>query len=292
MTESQLPALFIIAGLSGAGKSTALRVFEDHRYFAVDGLPVSVAPDVATIMKDGAMQLFSGMAIGLDVRQDDFLFHFIRAMKQLEENGFKPQLIFLESETRTLINRYAASRRPHPLENGQMSLEEALAAEKALLGPLRKQAALVIDTTDLTLHDLRRRLQKLLSPNSGRKLQVIVLSFGFKHGIPQDADFVFDLRFLPNPYFVEKLKPLSGQNEEVASYVFASRVARDYVEHICELLSFAIQAMEKEGRYRLTIALGCTGGRHRSVAFAEYIGKKIKDLNYPLSVIHRDLAKK
>lgn len=283
--------LYIVVGLSGAGKSTAIRVFEDHRYFAVDGLPVAVAPDVASIMDAGAMSHFPGMAIGLDIRQDKFLEQFRQTCSTLKNSNKNPVIIFLEADDKTLIHRYASTRRPHPFENDKSGLEAAIAAERVLLQPVRDMADLIIDSAGMSIHDLRRHLQKYVLNREKRKLQLNLLSFGFKYGIPQDADFVFDLRFLPNPYFVETLRGLSGLDAKVSQYVFASELSQKYAKYLTELLSFILQTLEDEGRYRLTVALGCTGGRHRSVAFAEEIGKKLKQLDFPVSVKHRDMNK-
>lgn len=288
---NEVKPLYIVVGLSGAGKSTALRVFEDHRFFAVDGLPAKVVPEVAAIMTSSAMGHFSGMAIGLDIRQNDFLEAFSAASAKLNESGILPKIIYLEADDAALIHRFAATRRPHPLETDHSGLEAAIYAERQLLERIRQKADLVINTTSMSIHDLRRYLQQEILGMLKRKLKINILSFGFKNGIPQDTDFVFDLRFLSNPYFVETLREKSGRDGSVAEYIFSSQIAVQYARRLQDLLFFILSAMEAEGRYRVTISFGCTGGRHRSVAFAERIAKSLQQSDYPVDVTHRDIEK-
>ncbi|MBD5627185.1 MAG: RNase adapter RapZ [Desulfovibrio sp.] len=285
------PRVSIVTGLSGAGKSTALRVFEDLRYLAVDGLPASLAPEMAAMMQRDSMRHFKGIALGMDIRQGNFPEELHAALSELARMGIRPQLLFLEADDKTLMRRYAATRRPHPLEREGMGLEAALRAERERLEPLRGMADLVLDTSRFSIHDLRRAIQKRWSSEggSGRTLRVNIMSFGFKYGIPHEADMVFDLRFLPNPYFVEDLRPLSGKDKPVADYVFASPEAREYGAKLLDLLLFLLPLMESEGRYRVTIALGCTGGRHRSVAMAEHLAQGVRQAGYPVSLEHRHL---
>ena len=285
------PRVSIVTGLSGAGKSTALRVFEDLRHLAVDGLPASLAPEMAAMLQRGSMQHFKGIALGMDIRQGNFLEELNSALAELSRMGIRPQLLFLEADDKTLMRRYAATRRPHPLEREGMGLEAALRAERERLQPLRDMADLVLDTSRFSIHDLRRAIQKRWSGDSpsGRSLRVNIMSFGFKYGIPHEADMVFDLRFLPNPYFIEELRPLSGKDKPVAEYVFASPQAQEYGAKLLDLLLFLLPLMESEGRYRVTVALGCTGGRHRSVAMAEYLAQSVRQAGYPVSLEHRHL---
>lgn len=285
------PKVSIVTGLSGAGKSTALRVFEDLRHLAVDGLPASLAPEMASMMQRESMRHFKGIALGMDIRQGDFLDEFNVALGKLSCMGVQLQLLFLEADDKTLMRRYAATRRPHPLERESMSLEAALHAERERLKPLRDMADLVLDTSRFSIHDLRRAIQKRWSDaaDSAHLLRVNIMSFGFKYGIPHEADMVFDLRFLPNPYFVEDLRPLSGKDKAVADYVFTASQTREYSAKLLDLLLFLLPQMETEGRYRVTIALGCTGGRHRSVALAERLAQAVRQTGYPVSLEHRHL---
>lgn len=289
-TEEQNSQLFIITGLSGAGKSTVLRVFEDLRYFAVDGLPPAVAPDVARIMSRSPVRDMPGMALSMDMRQKNSVQEFRQTIKKLLGLNLRVRLIFLEADDEAVMRRYAATRRPHPLENGG-GLESAIAEEKELLAPIRDMADLVINTTDFSIHDLRRNIQRLFTGDihAARLLRINVISFGFKYGIPSDSDFMFDLRFLDNPYFVEKLKPLSGKDKAVSDYIFNNPEAQEFKRKLLDFMAFCLKLMEKEGRYRVTIAFGCTGGRHRSVAMAEEIAQALRQAGYVVSVGHRHL---
>ena len=281
----------IVTGLSGAGKSTALRVFEDLRYFTVDGLPAGLAVEMVEMMRRGSMERFRGMALGMDMRQQDFLEELNVTLAQLSEHGVRPILLFLEAGAQELMRRYATTRRPHPLEREGMGLEDALHEERTRLAPVREMADLVIDTSRFSIHDLRRAIQKRWSRTSGklRAIRVNVISFGFKYGVPREADFVFDLRFLPNPYFVEKLRPLSGKDKAVRDYVFASEAAQEFEKKLFDLVRFMLPQMEAEGRYRVAIAVGCTGGRHRSVATAEALFQMLRQADYPASIEHSTL---
>ena len=280
----------IVTGLSGAGKSTAVQVFEDLRYFAVDGLPASLAPEMAAMMERPSMSHFMGIALGMDMRQSNFPDEINDALSVMAAKGIRPLLLFLEADAQELMRRYATTRRPHPLEREGMGLEAALAAERNRLRPLREMADLVIDTSRFSIHDLRRSIQKRWSGNKDklRAIRVNVISFGFKYGVPREADTVFDLRFLPNPYFVEELRPLCGKDKAVADYVFASPSAVEFRKKLLDLLFFMLPLMEAEGRYRITIAVGCTGG-HRSVAMAEELSQALRQADYPTSLEHRHL---
>ena len=281
----------IVTGLSGAGKSTAVQVFEDLRYFAVDGLPASLAPEMAAMMERPSMSHFMGIALGMDMRQSNFPDEINDALSVMAAKGIRPLLLFLEADAQELMRRYATTRRQHPLEREGMGLEAALAAERNRLRPLREMADLVIDTSRFSIHDLRRSIQKRWSGNKDklRAIRVNVISFGFKYGVPREADTVFDLRFLPNPYFVEELRPLCGKDKAVADYVFASPSAVEFRKKLLDLLFFMLPLMEAEGRYRITIAVGCTGGRHRSVAMAEELSQALRQADYPTSLEHRHL---
>ena len=281
----------IVTGLSGAGKSPAVQVFEDLRYFAVDGLPASLAPEMAAMMERPSMSHFMGIALGMDMRQSNFPDEINDALSVMAAKGIRPLLLFLEADAQELMRRYATTRRPHPLEREGMGLEAALAAERNRLRPLREMADLVIDTSRFSIHDLRRSIQKRWSGNKDklRAIRVNVISFGFKYGVPREADTVFDLRFLPNPYFVEELRPLCGKDKAVADYVFASSSAVEFRKKLLDLLFFMLPLMEAEGRYRITIAVGCTGGRHRSVAMAEELSQALRQADYPTSLEHRHL---
>jgi len=291
MEESRTkPTYCIVTGLSGAGKTTALRVFEDIRFFTVDGLPASLAPQMLALMNQPSMAHFVGIALGMDIRQG-FQAEIATTLDRLAKEGIHPYLIFVTADVNVLIHRYAATRRPHPLEKEGMGLEASIREEEKRLTILRQQSDLVLDTSAYSIHDLRRTILQRFRNRSNRihSLHVNVISFGFKYGVPKEADMVFDLRFLPNPYFVERLRSLSGQDRAVSDYVFGNSVAKTYKDKLFDLCVFLLPQMETEGRYRVAIALGCTGGRHRSVAFAEELASFLRQADYPTSLEHRHL---
>ena len=289
--ESSL-LVIIITGLSGSGKSTALHVFEDMDFFTVDGLPASLIPQIVTMFSKASLSTpYKGVVIGLDLRQSDFEAEYAKAIATLQEQGFAPKLVFIEAKSAALIQRYATTRRPHPLEKEGLGLEQALETERTRLKNLRKTADLVLDTTTYSIHDLRRSLQNKWSSlcTNLRQMRVHLISFGFKYGTPSEADMVFDLRFLPNPYFVPELKPLCGKDEAIANFVLKNEPGATFTSKLQDFISYLLSENEKEGRFRLTIAIGCTGGRHRSVAVAEHINKELKNQGYVTSVEHRHL---
>ena len=287
MTADSRLTLVVVSGLSGAGKSTALRVFEDLGFFCVDGLPVTMAPKLAGLFT-GDDASHRGLALGLDLRQHDFADAWQQALDELQDMGVDVQVVFLEAALDTLMKRYATTRRPHPLESRKLGLEQALEEERRILMPLRRQAELVIDSSHFSIHDLRRRIQEkwsVLEDTGGLKIHVI--SFGFKYGVPSEADLVFDLRFLPNPYFDETLRPMSGQDAAVAEYVLGGPPGSEFREKVLDFLGYLLPLYATEGRYRLTLALGCTGGRHRSVATAEAVAAALRDKGYAVTLEHR-----
>ena len=283
--------LCVITGLSGSGKSTAMQVFEDLMYFTVDGLPARMAPEMVNLMSRPSMAHFKGIALGLDIRQSAFLNEIDDVLDELRRQGFKPQLIFLEAETSEIMRRYATTRRPHPLEREGVGLESAVLMERKRLSQLRSQADMVINTTKYSIHDLRRVIQKRFrdGENNARALRVFVTSFGFKHRVPKESDYVFELRFLPNPYSMIELTEKTGLDQDVADYVFATPKAREFLNKLEDLIFFILPLMESEGRYRLTLAFGCTGGHHRSVAVAEAVGRAISQAGYPTTIEHPHL---
>lgn len=282
--------LCIVTGLSGAGKTTALRAFEDLGFFTVDGLPASLSPDISAMMEKPAMSHFAGLAIGMDMREGNFLEEFNKALLDLSVNGMAVSLVFLEASDQELLRRYASTRRPHPLERKAIGLAGAIAHERAQLKALREMADFVVDSSDFSIHDLRRAIHNHYSKDKqSHSLRLNVISFGYKYGIPEDADYVFDIRFLDNPFFVPELKEHSGRDADVAAYVFKSGAATEFLRKTMTLFKFILPQMEIEGRSRVTIALGCTGGRHRSVAVAERLAQELGQSGYPLVLEHRNL---
>ena len=284
-------AVFIITGLSGAGKSTALRVFEDLRFFTVDGLPASLTAEMVSMMKRQSMSHFNGIALGMDIRQVNFLDEINGAFEELTSKKIPFNLLFLHADSQVLLRRYAATRRPHPLENENVGLAAALEREKALLQPLKEMADRVIDTSGLSIHDLRRIIQDHCNKKAGsaKPIRVNIISFGFKYGVPREADMVFDVRFLPNPYFVAELRPLCGLDKAVSDYVLSFPTAVEFRQRLASLMLFIIPAMKAEGRYRVTVAIGCTGGKHRSVTIAKELAAILRQADFPTMLEHRHL---
>lgn len=289
--NSLFPQVVIVTGLSGAGKSTALQVLEDLQYFTVDNLPISLTPEMVSIMERSTMADFQGIALGVDVRQGDLLVELGSVLDTLSGKKIRWMIVFVEAESPILLRRYATTRRPHPLEREGMGLEAALCAEKERLAPLRRMADIVIDTSHFSIHDLRRTMQQRWSDDQSRLcgLKILLVSFGFKYGVPKEADTVFDLRFLPNPYFVEALRPLSGKDKTIADYVYADASSKEFLAKMVSFLQCMLPQMEAEGRYRTTIAVGCTGGRHRSVATVEYLFRVLRQSEFAVSLEHRHL---
>ena len=282
--------VIVLTGLSGAGKSTALKVFEDLGFICVDGLPPDLIPELVDLFGRQRERHHQGLTLGMDVRQSGFLDRWNEAWAELEGLGAPPRIVFIEAKHDVLMRRYAATRRPHPLEAG-VGLERALEAERELLRPLRDKAGLVLDTSDYSIHDLRRVLQEKWSflRDARQGLKIYLVSFGFKYGLPTDPDLVFDLRFLPNPYFDEKLRPLSGRDPAVADYILGRDPGRSFLDKQLDYLHYVLPLYAAEGRYRLTIAIGCTGGRHRSVAVAEAVHASLAEAGFSVSLEHRHM---
>ncbi len=287
-TPSDSFSVVVVTGLSGSGKSTALNVFEDLGYFCVDGLPAAMLPKLVALFL-GKDSKHRGLALGMDLRQEEFLEQWNDAVQELSSKGIFVRVLFVEANSATLMRRYATTRRPHPLESGEMGLEQALAKEQAMLAPLRKDAELVLDTSEYSIHDLRRMIQERFTAkeHAGQGMRVHVISFGFKYGVPAEADLVFDLRFLPNPYFVPALRPMSGKDAPVADYVFQAEPVLTFKKKLLEFLQYLLPLYAAEGRYRVAVAIGCTGGRHRSVAMSELLHATLHDTGYSVTLEHR-----
>ncbi len=284
-------SLVLIAGQSGAGKSTVLNVFEDLGYYCVDGLPAGLAGQLLTLSEEMKLNLYAGVALGLDVRQPDFALQWEQFVEQMDQAGMCPKLVFLEARDAVLIRRYATTRRPHPLEAQGMGLDQAIFHERIMLEGLRKHADLVVDTSDFSIHDLRRVFQEKwpLDQKLSEGMRIHLISFGFKYGVPLEADLVFDLRFLPNPYFDPELRPLSGLDEPIACYVLGDDPGKDFIGRFEDFLRYLLPLYAVEGRYRLTMALGCTGGRHRSVAVSQAVSAALTAAGFSVTIEHRHL---
>lgn len=290
MTPNNPFPVIVVTGLSGSGKSTALNVYEDLGFFCIDGLPFGMSPKIAELILKQDSQ-YRGLALGMDIRQPDFHDGWDRAFEELEGMGIAPQVLFLEARMNELVRRYATTRRPHPLESSNLGLEQALDQEKELLAPVRKSASLVLDTSDYSVHDLRRVIQAKWSTveELGRGMRVHLVTFGFKYGVPSEADLVFDLRFLPNPYFEKELRSLSGLDKAISDYVLGSEVGSEFETRFLDFITYMLPLYANEGRYRITLAIGCTGGRHRSVSVGQSVLATLKKKGYAVTIEHRHM---
>ncbi|HRT69905.1 MAG TPA: RNase adapter RapZ [Syntrophales bacterium] len=278
----------VITGMSGSGKSTALRALEDIGFFCVDNLPVILLPKFLEVQADGAREL-SKVALVMDLREKYFLEKYTAVFSQMKEMGYRIEILFLDSSDEVLIHRFKETRRSHPLaEKG--TVVEGIALEREKLASLRSMADKIIDTSPLNVHQLKDVIQRycMTSP-SDRKLVINLTSFGYRYGVPPDADIVLDVRFLPNPYFVEDLKNLDGNDKKVEDYVMGWQESRTFLDELFKLFEFLIPLYEKEGKSYLNVALGCTGGKHRSVVMLSRLGRFLKDKNYLVNLSHRDI---
>ena len=282
----------IITGLSGAGKSRAADVLEDLEYYCVDNMPVKLMPRFAELCLDTRGR-YEKVALVTDVRERESFGELLSTIDELKAmEGCSVRILYMDAELRTLVRRYKESRRPHPLAGPGYPIEKAIEREVELLAPIKDRADYVVDSTNLTLGMLQNRLYSLFAgEGKKRDLSITVMSFGFKHGIPLEADLVFDARFLPNPYYVDELRPLSGLDLPVAEFVFSYQQTRTFMEKVQELIDFLMPLYIEEGKLSLTIAVGCTGGRHRSVAIASALHAYFSARGLRSTNINRDLEK-
>jgi UPF0042 nucleotide-binding protein len=283
-------SVVVITGLSGAGKSYAIKSFEDMGFFCVDNLPTTLIPTFADLIARSG-QTIRRVALGVDVREGEYLPHLLDAIRELRARGHAVEVLFLEASEEFLVRRYHETRRRHPLA-GEGNVLEGIRAERKAMSNLREIADRIVDTSRLTVHELKERLVELyVSPKARVGLMTSLVSFGFKHGVPFDADLVFDVRFLPNPHFVPALRALDGRDPQVREFIMKDAESQALLEHLKEFLKFLLPRYEREGKAYLTVALGCTGGRHRSVTLAEELKRFLDELGYAPSVVHRDLER-
>jgi UPF0042 nucleotide-binding protein len=290
---AQQARFIVLTGLSGSGKSQAIRALEDLGYFCVDNIPTTLIPTLAELVRREGI---SRVAIVVDIREKNFLAEFPRSYRKLRAmKGLNPALIFLEATHATLVRRFSETRRPHPLAPDS-SASEGIKAERRHMNKIRSMADHIIDTSDLTVHQLRQAFSTFAfaetdAKGQRTKLAVTLVSFGFKHGIPLDADLVFDVRFLPNPHFVQRLRPKTGRDRAVIEFMDQHEATGSLLARLNDLLKFLIPQYVSEGKSYLTIAIGCTGGRHRSVMIAEALRKTLSGLpEAKVRVHHRDIA--
>jgi UPF0042 nucleotide-binding protein len=280
----------IITGLSGAGKSYAIKSFEDMGFFCVDNLPTTLIPTFADLIARSG-QTIRRVALGVDVREGEYLPHLLDAIRELRTRSHAVEVLFLEAGEEALVRRYHETRRRHPLA-ADGNVLEGIRAERKAMSNLREIADRIVDTSVLTVHQLKERLVELYgAPKARVGLATSLVSFGFKHGVPFDADLVFDVRFLPNPHFVPALRALDGRDPHVREFIMRDAESQALLEHLKEFLKFLLPRYEREGKAYLTVAVGCTGGRHRSVTLAEELRPFLDALGYAPSVVHRDLER-
>lgn len=280
--------LVIISGLSGSGKSHTIKCFEDLGFFCVDNLPPALLPKFAELCLQRGGEV-SQVALGIDIRERGFFGDFFSNLDKLKSLDYRIELVFLEATDEILVRRFSESRRPHPLLPNSPILE-GVRLERERLHELRERADRIIDTSDLTVHDLKDLFAlNYLNGDQPRRMTISLVTFGFKNGVPFDIDLLFDVRFLRNPNFVAALQPRTGDDPKVRSYIFEDPVAQGFLAHLETLLKFLIPQFERERRSYLTIAVGCTGGRHRSVAVASWLEERLEGMGYQITLRHRDM---
>lgn len=282
--------MVIVTGMSGAGKSTALNVLEDDGYYCVDNMPISLVinfADLAERQNEG----YSRIALGIDIRSGSALKEFAEVLDKMTERGFHYQILYLDASDDTLVKRYKETRRTHPLAKGDR-VDKGIAMEREQLEFLKMRADFIVDTSQLLTRELKAELSKIfVGEKEYHNLYVTVLSFGFKYGIPVDADIVLDVRFLPNPYYIDELRTLTGNDKPIQDYVLKCAETQEFLTKVEDLIHFLLPNYVKEGKNSLVIAIGCTGGKHRSVTLANAIAERIAKTEYGCKVEHRDIEK-
>lgn len=281
----------VVTGMSGGGKSTAMKMLEDMGFYCVDNLPISLIDKFAKLVATPDTEL-EKVALGLDVRSDQDFHHAECMLEKLKENGYLFEILFMDANDKTLLKRYKETRRVHPLSTEENPrIEDGIKKEKEILSSIKKKSDYVIDTSKILTRELKEELERIFLKNEEyNSLMVNIISFGFKHGIPSDADLVFDVRFLPNPFYIDELKHITGNEKAVQDYVMSFPEAGEFLKKLKDMLFFLIPGYVKEGKYQLVIAIGCTGGQHRSVTLANALYQEMKDKGiYGLSISHRDI---
>jgi RNase adapter protein RapZ len=287
--DTPSPEVVLLTGMSGAGRSTAANALEDLGWFVVDNMPPALLPRLVELAArgQGAVQRIAAVA---DVRSGEFFSALEGALDTVRLHGITPRMVFLEADDDAIVRRFESSRRPHPLQDDG-TLIDGIAREREQLAVLRERADLLIDTSEMNVHQLRRRVEDSFADQDTEGVQVTVMSFGFKYGLPLDADLVADCRFLPNPHWVPDLRPLTGQDEAVSNFVLSQPAAEPFLAAYVPALDVVLQGYAQENKKYATVAVGCTGGKHRSVAVAEEIARRIGTDGLSVRVVHRDLGR-
>jgi UPF0042 nucleotide-binding protein len=291
-SSESVPDIIVITGLSGSGMSSATNAFEDLGYFCVDNLPITMLPTFARLVKAGTLEHgIERAALVIDIREGTFLSAFGKQLKALRSAGLAVYVLFLEASDDALQHRFSETRRPHPADKGQ-GLLQAIRAERSAMARIRSHADQIIDTSDHTVHTLRRHLLERFSPDrKGGPMHVQVLSFGHKFGNPGDLELLFDVRHLPNPHFIPELKLLSGHDKRVVKYLRSQPEVEETLDRFSDLLDYLLPLYKREGKSYVTVGIGCTGGRHRSVVVANALGRRLRRGGFDAHVVHRDVRK-
>lgn len=280
----------VVTGMSGGGKSTVLRMLEDAGFYCVDNLPVSLIEKFVELIATPGGEV-SKVALGLDVRAGQAFADAQKVLEKLKENGYVFEILFMEANDRTLLKRYKETRRMHPLSQGGR-IEEGIEKERVILNDIKVKSDYVIDTSNLLTRELKEEIESIFVQNKEyNNLMITILSFGFKYGIPADADLVFDVRFLPNPFYIDELKHKTGNDKEVQDYVMSFQEAHIFIDKLADMIEFLIPNYIKEGKYQLVIGIGCTGGKHRSITLANKLYERMKKVRgYGVKIAHRDIG--
>ncbi len=282
--------LVILTGMSGAGRTTAANVLEDLGWYVVDNLPPQMMLPLATMAAKHSEGGVTKLAAVIDARSHSFFATYRDAIESLREAGWDPRVIFVDATDEALVRRFESVRRPHPLQ-GQGRMLDGIMREREMLGDLRAEADVLIDTSGLNVHQLSAKVSQIFASSAGPRLRIAVMSFGFKYGIPLDADLVFDMRFLPNPFWIPELRSKNGTDPEVSGYVMSRRGAAEFVDRVVDLMAPMTDGYQREGRRYVTLAVGCTGGKHRSVAVAELLASRLSGGDVGTILVHRDLGR-
>lgn len=276
----------IITGLSGSGKTAASRFLEDFGYYCMDNLPAKLIPNFVDLWKKDEFQI-DKVALVIDIREAGFISEFPKILKKIRKK-ITPCVVFLEASDETIMKRFSESRRPHPL-TGEGTVVENIQLERKKLEEIRELSDEVIDTSKTNISDLKKLISDRFIKKSEYRIQIMLISFGYKYGVPLDSDLVFDTRFLPNPYYVDELKDETGKNKEVSEYIYKSEKTKEYIHRLFKFIDYQLPYFIEEGKSYLTISIGCTGGRHRSVAVAEWLKEHLESKKYSIQITHRDI---